>query len=48
MRSSAVLLTCGGLLQIPATLVDPDLYDPQSLRNAVEAPDHVLFGLHIY
>ena len=43
MRSSAVLLACGGLLQIPATLVDPDLYDPQSLRNPVEAPDHVLY-----
>jgi hypothetical protein len=43
MRSSAVLLICGGLLQIPATLVDPDLYDPQSLRNPLEAPDHVLY-----
>jgi hypothetical protein len=43
MRSSAVLLICGGLLQVPATLADPDLYDPQSLRNGVEAPDHVLY-----
>lgn len=43
MRSSAVLLIGGGLLQIPATFADPDLYDSQSLRNPFETPDHVLY-----
>src|SRR5581483_9487161 len=43
MRSSGLLLIGGGLLQIPATFADPDLYDLQSLKNPVEAPDHVLY-----
>ncbi len=43
MRSSGLLLIGGGLLQVPATFADPDLYDSQSLKNPVEAPDHVLY-----
>ncbi len=43
IRWSAVLLIGGGLLQIPATLADPDLYDPRSLTNSFETADHILY-----
>ncbi|MDQ6791503.1 MAG: hypothetical protein M3075_12770 [Candidatus Dormibacteraeota bacterium] len=33
----------GGLVQLAATLADPDLYDARSLSNRFEAPDHVLY-----
>lgn len=43
LRWSAVLLLTGGLVQVAATLGDPDLYDARSLSNRFEGPDHVLY-----
>jgi hypothetical protein len=43
LRWSGVLVTGGGLIQLAATLADPDLYDARSLSNRLEAPDHVLY-----
>jgi hypothetical protein len=43
LRWSGLLLIAGGLVQVAATLADPDLYDARSLSNRFEGPDHVLY-----
>jgi hypothetical protein len=43
LRWSGVLVIGGGLVQLAATLADPDLYDARSLSNRFETPDHVLY-----
>ncbi len=45
MRLSAIALFVGGLLQVPATAFDPDLYDPRALFNPAETPAHAVFWI---
>src|SRR5207249_10345663 len=45
MRLSAIALFVGGLLQVPATAFDPDLYDPRALFNPAEKPAHAVFWI---
>ena len=45
MRLSAIALFVGGLLQVPATAFDPDLYDPRALFNPAETPVHAAFWI---
>ena len=45
MRLSAIALIAGGLLQVPATAFDPDLYDPRALFNPAETPVHAIFWI---
>jgi len=45
MRLSAIALFAGGLLQVPATAFDPDLYDPRALFNPAETPVHAAFWI---
>jgi len=44
-RLSAIALFVGGLLQVPATAFDPDLYDPRALFNPAETPAHAVFWI---
>jgi hypothetical protein len=45
MRLGAMALFAGGLLQVPATAFDPDLYDPRALFNPAETPVHAIFWI---
>src|SRR5438034_11577399 len=45
MRLSAIALFVGGLLQVPATAFDPDLYDHRPLFNPAETPAHAVFWI---
>src|SRR3982075_3316464 len=45
MRLGAMALFAGGLLQVPATAFDPDLYDPRALFHPAETPVHALFWI---
>jgi hypothetical protein len=45
VRLSAIALLAGGLLQVPATALDPDLYDPRALFNPAEIPAHAIFWI---